>query len=82
MSKNNKIEFIYIGKCCYSDSKLQKSVKEGDKIYVDTNQVDYIKKIKINGIHVFEEQNKKEEKQYKPKLKKEEKKDLKELLDD
>jgi hypothetical protein len=87
MSKNDKIEFEYLGKGSYSDSRLKKGVKEGEKIYVNQSQVGYLKKIKINGENIFKEteQSKKEEKKPEKKsyygYKKEQKDELDNLND-
>jgi hypothetical protein len=85
MSKDDKIEFEYIGKGSYSDSRLKKGVKEGGKIYVNQAQVGYVKKVKINGETIFKEteQFKKEEKKPEKKsyygYKKEQKEESKDL---
>jgi hypothetical protein len=87
MSKDDKIEFEYLGKGSYSDSRLKKGVKEGEKIYVNQAQIGYLKKVKINGENVFKEteQTKKEEKKPEKKsyygYKKEQKEEPKELDD-
>lgn len=84
MSKEDeKTEFIFVGKGSYSDSKINQSVKEGEKIYVDQSQVGYLKKVKIDGMNVFEEQKPKTEhkKDYSYKQKKEDK-EIKDILDE
>ena len=73
MSKDDKIEVVFIGKGSYSDSKLNKTFKEGEKVLVNQEQIGYLKKVKINGENVFKEESKKEY-SYKPKKEKKEEK--------
>lgn len=83
MSKDDKIEVVFIGKGSYSDSKLNKTFKEGEKVLVNQEQISYLKKVKINGENVFKEEYKEEpKKEYSYKPKKESKKEKKVELDD